>query len=67
MIMFKFGEIFHTKNYTFKFIKKKHGQDNIMKVRSYESLKAKLMKVQADIKFIKSCKKNFIQTFAKST
>ena len=40
--------------YTFRFIKKKHGQDIIMIVRSYESLKAKLMKVQANIKFIKS-------------
>ena len=37
-----------------------------MIVKSYESLKTKLMKVQAGIKFIKSCKKeNLIPTFAK--
>ena len=37
-----------------------------MIVRSYESLKTKLMKVQADIQFIKSCKKeNLIPIFAK--
>ena len=37
-----------------------------MTVRSYESLKTKLMKVQADIQFIKSCKKeNLIPIFAK--
>ena len=53
-------------NNTFKLIKKKHGQDIIMIVRSYESLKTKLMKVRADIKFIKSCKnENLIPTFSK--
>ena len=37
-----------------------------MIVRSYESLKTKLMKVQAGIQFIKSCKKeNLIPIFAK--
>ena len=37
-----------------------------MIARSYESLKTKLMKVQADIKSIKSGKKeNFIPTFTK--
>ena len=37
-----------------------------MIVRTYESLKTKLMKVQADIQFIKSCKKeNLIPIFAK--
>ena len=50
----------------FQFIKKKHGQNIIMIVKSYESLKTKLMNVQACIKFIKSCKKeNLIPTFAK--
>ena len=39
---------------TFKYINKKHGQ-NVMKiVRTYESLKIKLMKVEADIRFIRS-------------
>ena len=35
-------------------------------VRTYESLKTKLMKVEANIRFIKFCKKdNLIPTFAK--
>ena len=51
---------------TFKYIKRKHGQDTITLVRSYEFLKTKYMKVQSDITFIKSCKKgNLIPTFAK--
>ena len=55
----------YARNNTFKFIKMKHGQDIII-VQSYESLKTKLLKVQTDIKFIKSCKKeNLIPTFAK--
>ena len=42
---------------TFKYINKKHGQ-NVMKIdRTYESLKAKL-KVEANIRFIKSSKKD---------
>ena len=50
----------------FKYIKRKHGQDIITLVRSYESLKTKCMKVQSDLKFIKSCKKeNSIPIFAK--
>ena len=37
-----------------------------MIVRSYESLKTKLMKVKADTKFIKPCKKeNLVVSFAK--
>ena len=56
---------------TFKYINKKHGQ-NVMKiVRTYESSKIKLMKVEADIQFIISFKKdnlsNFIPTLAKVT
>ena len=47
-------------------MKRKHGQDTITLVRSYEFLKTKYMKVQSDITFIKSCKKgNLIPTFAK--
>ena len=42
---------------TFKYINKKHGQ-NVMKiVRTYESLKIKLMEVEAVIQFIKRAKK----------
>ena len=56
----------YARNNTFQFIKKKHGQSIIMIVISYKSLKTKLMKAQADIKFIKSCKKkNLIPTFTK--
>ena len=56
----------YARNNTFKLIKKKHGQDIIMIVRSHEWLKTKLMKIQTDIKFIKSCKnENLIPTFAK--
>ena len=49
----------------FKHIKKKHGQDMVTIVRSFEQLKMKYMKKVADIKFIKSCKTaNIIPTFA---
>ena len=41
----------------YKHIKKKHGQDVIRNVRLYEKLKTKYMKINADIKYIKSCKK----------
>ena len=53
-------------NSTFKYIKKKHGQDVTNIVRSYESLNTKYIKAKADIKLVKSCiKENFIPTFAK--
>ena len=53
-------------NNIFKYIKKKHGQNIITVVRSYESFKTKYMKVQVNINFIKSCKKeSLIPTFAK--
>ena len=52
-------------NNIFKRIKKKRGQDILSIVRSLENLKTKYMKVQADIKLIKSCKQeNLIPTFA---
>ena len=41
----------------YKHIKKKHGQDVIRNVHLYEKLKTKYMKINADIKYIKSCKK----------
>ena len=48
----------YARNNIFKCIKKKHGQDIIMIVRYYdEPLKAKLVKVLADIKFSKPCRK----------
>ena len=49
----------------FKFIKK-HGQNVITVVRSLEQMQTKYMKFIADIKFIRSCKKeNLILTFVK--
>ena len=38
-------------------IKKKHGQDIIRNVRLYEKLKTKYMKINANIKYIKTYKK----------
>ena len=56
----------YTRINTFKYINKKHGRKVIKTLRTYESLKTKLMKVEAVIRFIKSCKKeNLIPTFAK--
>lgn len=56
----------HAHNSVFKYKKRNHKEDIIMLVRRYESLKSKYMKVQSDIKFIKSWKKeNLIPTFAK--
>ena len=50
----------------FKYIQEKHGHNTIKSVRTYESLKTKIMKGKADINFMKSCKKkNVIPTFAK--
>ena len=48
----------------FKHIKKKHGQEMVTIVRSFQQQKMKYMKTVADIKFIKSCKtSNVIPTF----
>ena len=56
----------YARNSVFKYIKRKHGQDIIAPITSYESLKTKYMKVQSDIKLINSCKKeSLIPTFAK--
>ena len=41
----------------YKHIKKKHGRDVIRNVRLYEKLKTKYMKINADIKYMKACKK----------
>ena len=56
----------YARNSTFKYIKKKYGQDVIKIVRSCESLNTKYIKVKADRKLVKSCiKENFIPTFVK--
>ena len=48
----------------FRQVKKKHGHDVLNLVRKYEPLLAKIMKLQADIKFIKTLKKeNLVPTF----
>ena len=50
----------------FKYVKKKHGQDIITVMRSIEKTQRKFMKVSADIKYIKTCKKERLTpTFAK--
>ena len=41
----------------YKHIKKKHGQDIIKNVHICKKLKTKYMKINVDIKYIKSCKK----------
>ena len=47
-------------------MKKKHGQDIITVIRSLEKTQRKFMKVSADIKYIKTCKKERLTpTFAK--
>ena len=66
LLVIRFVNKLYARNSVFKYIKKKHGQDIITTVRSYESFKTKYMKVQSDMKFIKSCKKeSLIPTFAK--
>ena len=50
-----------------RFIKKKYGQNVITVIRSLEQMQTKYVKIDADIKFIKSCKKeNLILTFEKT-
>ena len=48
-----------TRNDMFKQNKKKHEQNGLNVVRKCERLLAKLMKLQADIKFIKICKEEY--------
>ena len=53
-------------NNIFKCIKKKHGEGIPKVVKTLENLKAKYVKAQADVEFIKHCKsENIIPTFAK--
>ena len=44
----------------FQQIKKKHGQDVLNVVRKYERQLAKFMKLQPDIKFIKTSKNEYL-------
>ena len=56
----------YARNNVFKHIKKKHGQEIIRIVRSFENFKTKYLKVAADKRFIKSCKiENIIASFGK--
>ena len=41
----------------YKHIKKKYGQANIRNLRLYKRLKTKYMKINADLKYIKTCMK----------
>ena len=53
-------------NNIFKRIKKKHGEGIPKVVKTLENLKAKYVKAQANVEFIKHCKsENIIPTFAK--
>ena len=69
--MFKLVAILFTiklnaRNDISKYIKKKHGQDIITVIRSLEKLQAKFMKVSADVRYIKTCKKErLIPTFVR--
>ena len=50
----------------FRLIRGKHGQEVLKHVRSLEENKSSLMKIEADISFIKACKvEQLIPTFAK--
>ena len=56
----------YARNDIFKFIKRSHGQNFTTVIPSLEQKQTKYMKLNTDIKFIKSCKKeNIIPTFAK--
>ena len=56
----------YARNDIFKYVKKKHGQAIITVIRSLEKTQRKFMKVSADIKYIKTCKKERLTpTFAK--
>ena len=56
----------HARKYIFKHIKKKHGQDLIKVVRDFEQKKTKFEKLDADIVYVKLCKKEqLIPIFAK--
>ena len=50
----------------FRLIRGKHGQEVLKHIRSLEDNKGRLMKIEADISFIKACKaEQLIPTFAK--
>ena len=50
----------------FNRVKKKHGQETLKIVRTLEDSKTPLMKIESDIVFIKTCKREqLIPTFAK--
>lgn len=56
----------YARNYVFKYIKKKDGQEITIIFRSFGNLKTKCIKDAADIRFIKLCKnENIIPTFAR--
>ena len=50
----------------FRLIRGKHGQEVLKHIRSLEENKSRMMKIEADISFIKACKaEQLIPTFAK--
>ena len=56
----------YTQSNIFKYVKKKYGQDTLIVTRTLDDLKTRLIKREADIYFIKTCKReNIAPTFAK--
>ena len=56
----------YTRINIFRLIRGKHGQEVLKHIRSLEENKSSLMKIEADISFIKACKaEQLIPTFAK--
>ena len=65
LVIFYYIQLFARIN-IFLHIGKKHGQGAVKLIRSYETYKRKLSKVNEDIKFIKCCKsENLLPKFAK--
>ena len=46
----------YARNDVFKLVRKKHGQNILKAAKNYEKLQSQLLKVQADIKYIKKYK-----------
>ena len=65
LLVILFAIKLHAQTDIFKHIKRKHGQSVLYVARKLENVKTKIIKLQGDIKFIKTCKReNIIPTFA---
>ena len=56
VLVIQFNIKLYARNDVFKLVRKKHGQNILKAAKNYEKLQSQLLKVQADIKFIKTCK-----------